>query len=63
MMAHRADVEITRHRSGGTLYVTWAEVPQAYLDGVERFLAYYYQPLEGDRFPDAVPIAVNLPGQ
>jgi hypothetical protein len=45
----------------GTLYVTWAYLPQQYLDGVERFLGDHYRPLVGDRFPNAVPISVNLP--
>ena len=33
------------------------------LDRVERYLANYYRPVEGDRFPDAVPLPANLAGQ
>jgi hypothetical protein len=54
---------IMRHRTKGTMYVTWAAVPANQRDGVERYLADMYQPVEGDRFPDVVPLVVNLPGQ
>lgn len=60
---HKSDTNITRHRASGTLYVTWAEVPQQYLDRVERYLAERFGPVEGDRFPDVVPLVVNLPGE
>ena len=55
---HRRDSKITRH---GDQLVTWATVSQQYRDGIERFLADKYSPLEGDHHPDATPIAVNLP--
>ena len=57
---HRKDQKITRH---GDMLVTWASVSQQYRDGIERYLADKYSPLEGDRYPDAVPIAVNLLGE
>ena len=60
--AHKADPTITRHRTKGTLYVTWAEVPEALIERVEKYLADMYRPIEGDRYPDVVPLAVNLPG-
>jgi hypothetical protein len=60
LAAHRNDNAILRYRSHGTLRVTWAIVPAAQHDGVERYLGDYYRPLVGDRFPDAVPIPVNL---
>lgn len=63
LTAHKADQVIINHKRSGTLHVTWAEVPPAHLDGVERYLADRYRPVEGDRYPDAVPIQVNLPGQ
>ena len=63
LVAHRADPMIMRHRTKGTMYVTWAAVPANQRDGVERYLADMYQPVEGDRFPDVVPLVVNLPGQ
>ena len=58
--AHRKDKEILAYAKTGTLRVTWAVVPKAQRDGVERYLADYYGPLVGDAFPDAKPIAVNL---
>jgi hypothetical protein len=57
---HRNDKEITRYGDAGLL-VTWAEVPANQQEGVERFLALALQPMVGDRFPDRVPIQVNLP--
>jgi len=63
LTAHKADPNIMRHAKSGTLYVTWATVPQAHLDRVERYLADQYRPVEGDRFPDVDPLVVNLPGQ
>jgi hypothetical protein len=60
---HKSDPDIMRHRSRGTMRVTWAEVPAEHLDRVERYLADYYRPIEGDRYPDVVPLVVNLPGQ
>ncbi len=60
LSAHSRDREIMAY-SGLGLYVTWAAVPTLYLDGVERFLAGRLDPLVGDRFPDRIPIPVNLP--
>lgn len=57
---HRADNAILKYQSLG-LFVTWASVPAAQLDGVERYLADSWNPLVGDAFPDCVPIAVNQP--
>jgi hypothetical protein len=57
---HRADPAILAYRAKGLLLVTWASVPAAYRDGVERFLADYYQPLIGSAFPNVPPIEVNL---
>jgi hypothetical protein len=59
--AHRRDDTICAYRRFGTLYVTWAIVPVAYRDGVERYLGDYWKPLVGDRFPNVLPIAVNQP--
>lgn len=60
LRAHRLDPAITQYRAFGTLRVTWASVPAAQRDGVERYLANQYSPLVGDAFPSAVPIPVNL---
>lgn len=57
---HRIDKQVQAYVKH-TLYVTWASVPSASLDGVESFLANRLQPLVGDRFPNATLIDVNLP--
>jgi hypothetical protein len=59
--AHRNDTAILSHKKQGKLFVTWAAVPAAQMDGVERYLAEKWNPLVGDRFPDTQPIAVNSP--
>jgi hypothetical protein len=59
--AHRNDREICQYARSGALYVTWATVPKAQVDGVERYLANWLTPLVGDAFPDVLPIAVNSP--
>jgi hypothetical protein len=58
---HHSDPAVTWYRQFGPLAVTWATVSPLLVDGVERFLASRLNPLIGDRFPNAVPIAVNLP--
>ena len=55
---HRANPAITKYDN---LYVTWAPVYAQYRDGIERHLANVLKPLVGDAFPNANPIAVNLP--
>lgn len=59
--SHRRDGAICAYRQCGMLLVTWAIVPASQLDGIERYLGDHWKPLIGDRFPDAVPIAVNQP--
>jgi hypothetical protein len=58
---HRNDSAVTAYRTSGTLRVTWASVPAAQRNGVEKFLADHYRPLIGDAFPAVPAIAVNLP--
>jgi len=58
--AHRSEQEILAYQANGLL-VTWASVPKAQRDGVERYLADTWNPLVGDAHPDAEPIAVNSP--
>lgn len=58
---HRNDLDILDYSSRGGLFVTWAVVPAGQRDGVERFLADQLSPLVGEVFPDAEPVAVNLP--
>ena len=44
------------------VFVGWAYVPHDdELDGIEVYLAQCYRPVYGQRFPDAMPIMVNLP--
>jgi hypothetical protein len=61
LTAHRNDKTITAYNQSGPLFVTWAAVPAAQQDGVERFLADRLKPLIGDRHPDVAPIPVTLP--
>lgn len=57
---HRNNEEILRYNDDDLL-VTWAEAPAEQLDGIEKYLADALKPLVGERFPDRVPIPVNLP--
>ena len=58
LQAHRSDQQILAYRSYG-LYVTWAAVSAADLNGVERYLADQLSPLVGERHPDVRPIPVK----
>ena len=58
---HRTNWEVQQFDVHGTLYVTWAAVSPLYQDGVEKYLADQLQPSAGERHPDVLPIAVNLP--
>lgn len=60
IMAHRINTQIMAYAVFGTLRVTWASVPAAQRDGVERYLADYYRPLVGDAHPDCIAIPVNV---
>ncbi len=60
LAAHRKDAEIQKYKGYG-LYVTWAQVAKAMLDGVEVYLATTFKPLVGKRYPVATPINVNGP--
>lgn len=57
---HRVDPEIQRYEHL-ELYVTWAPVPEESQDGAEAYLADKWDPLVGERHPDALPIKVNSP--
>jgi hypothetical protein len=61
LTAHRNDPAISGYSARGQMGVTWATVPAAQRDGVERYLGDYYKPLAGDRFPDVAPMVANLP--
>ena len=58
---HRKDKQITRHASKGVLFATWAYVPEHYIKRVEAYLGDLLDPIEGERFPNRVPLRVNLP--
>lgn len=58
VQAHMRDATITQHRP---LRFTFAAVNALQVDGVERYLAETMIPLVGHRFPDVLPIPVNLP--
>ncbi len=60
LTAWRSDPAVQAYERYG-LYVTWAPVASLKRDGVEVYLAKHYKPLLGERWPDAIPIAVNLP--
>ena len=61
LATHRQDQDVLAYKQYG-LYVTWAQVAASHRDGVERYLAETLRPKIGSRFPEAIPIAVNLPG-
>lgn len=58
--AHRRDDAVLAYKEHG-LYATWADVPKASQDGVERYLAEQLTPMVGQIFPEAEAIQVNLP--
>jgi len=61
LTAHLGDPAIRYYERFGPLLVTWAGVTVAQADGVENYLANRLNPLVGERFPNVLPIAVNLP--
>lgn len=60
LAAHRNDPDIQKY-SNLSLYATWASVTITYRDGVEAFLIQKLNPKVGERFPNRIPIEVNLP--
>ncbi len=57
---HRNDPKIQTYLHLG-LYVTWASVSSDSRDGVEANLAQRLHPKVGERYPNVIPIPVNLP--
>lgn len=56
---HRQNEEIIKYPN---LKVTWAQVHQNQMAGVEKYLSEIYTPVIGERFPDSVQkITVNSP--
>jgi hypothetical protein len=60
LAVHRQDRRIQAYKDLD-LRVTWASLPAAQRDGVERHLANRWNPLVGDAHPDVSPIEVNSP--
>jgi len=60
LAAHRTDPQVQAYAQLG-LFVTWASIPETYRHGVEAFLAAKLNPIVGERFPNVVPIDINLP--
>ena len=58
---HRSRRDINQYANFGELRVTWASVSANLRDGVERYLADTWNPLVGDAYPQAMPVAVNSP--
>lgn len=56
---HRNNPEIVK--GNDDLKVTFAHVNENQMEGIEKFLADYYKPEIGERFPNRTPIKVNLP--
>lgn len=57
---HRSDSRILKYQAH-VMYVTWAEVAPSNIDGVERYLFDFWQPLVGQRAPDTLPIPASSP--
>ena len=60
---HRNNPKILQYSSKGTLFVTWAAVPDSQQAGVELYLAQRYKPLVGTHDYAGPPITVNTPFQ
>lgn len=59
---HRNNSNITQYAQGGNiLFVTWAQVGENDVDGVEVYLGNNLQPIIGERFPNCNEIMVNIP--
>jgi hypothetical protein len=61
LSADRQDPKVLGFSSLSRLRVTWAEVPEAHRNGMERYLVDQLHPLLGGRYSDVAPIPMNLP--
>lgn len=61
LQSHRNNPSISKF--GNNLLVTWATIPELYLDGVERFLYEQFSPIHADRITTSRLVRVNLPGK
>ncbi len=65
---HRANQEITKYSSMGSLKVSWVVADSnpllpSEIQGAELFLANRYHPLVGDRYPAVQEVGISLIGQ
>lgn len=59
--AQRHDMKVLTYRRMGTLYVTWALLPDYQSVGAALYLQQTLRPLLADRFDEAAVLDVNLP--
>lgn len=57
----RKDPHVQAYRARRTLKVTWVELPDDEIKGVERYLETTLKPLTGGSYAHSNPIKVNLP--
>lgn len=60
LAAHRIDPDVQAYASYG-LFVTWTSIPLNQREGVEAYLATKLSPKVGQRFPNVLPVEINLP--
>ena len=58
---HKTNEEVINFSIKGSLFVTWAIVPEKYRDGVERYLIENYKPFLNQKLPKTDLIKVNKP--
>ena len=59
--AQRHDVRVLRYRLNGTLYVTWAALPDYESQGAMIYLSRMLRPAIADRLPEVGMVEVTLP--
>ena len=57
---HRTSPDILHYAPQG-LFVTWSQIPEHQMNGVESFLVSALSPLENKQSPKFPPVSVNLP--
>lgn len=62
LLAAQSDEAVRAFEDRGRLFVTWAQVSPARIDGIERYLAETWSPLIESARPDVEAIEVNSPG-
>jgi hypothetical protein len=59
--AQRHDARVLRYRMNGTLYVTWAALPDYEAQGATIYLSRMLRPAIADRLPEVGMVEVTLP--